>query len=128
MSLMEASVSTEKEVSQLPRRDDGAPSEARVAADRVEAVLEPWGGGGEGYSRLSVCDDYTCSETNIVIFLSFNYGVFLRLCASSQAAVWIVCTRTGLQSLHFMSNTEQTHTSTLGGTHPNFTIYFSHLN
>lgn len=40
MSLMEASVSMEKDVSQLPLRDEASPSEASVASDRVEAVLE----------------------------------------------------------------------------------------
>jgi len=40
---MEASVSAESEVSQLPLRDNPPPRDARVAAERVEAVLEPWG-------------------------------------------------------------------------------------
>lgn len=31
------------DVSQLPLREDPPPREAKVAADRVEAVLEPWG-------------------------------------------------------------------------------------
>ena len=41
ISRMEASVSAEIEVSQLPLRDKPPPSEARVAAERVEAVLDP---------------------------------------------------------------------------------------
>ena len=41
ISRMEASVSTEKDVSQLPLLEEAPPREARVAADRVEAVLEP---------------------------------------------------------------------------------------
>lgn len=41
ISLMDASVSTENDVSQLPLRDEAPPSEARVAAESVEAVLEP---------------------------------------------------------------------------------------
>ena len=41
MSLMDASVSTENDVSQLPLRDEAPPSEASVAADSVDAVLEP---------------------------------------------------------------------------------------
>lgn len=41
MSLMDASVSTEKDVSQLPLRDETPPREASVAAERVEAALEP---------------------------------------------------------------------------------------
>lgn len=39
---MEASVSAEAEVSQLPLRDKPPPREAKVAAERVEAVLDPW--------------------------------------------------------------------------------------
>lgn len=50
---MEASVSTEIEVSQLPLREEGPPSDARVAAERVEAVLEPWEETGQG--RLQGC-------------------------------------------------------------------------
>lgn len=46
---MDASVSTEKEVSQLPLLDEGPPSDAKVAADRVEAVLDP-------FSRKSLSD------------------------------------------------------------------------
>lgn len=42
MSLTDASVSTEKLVSQLPRRDEAPPSEASVAADSMEAVLDAW--------------------------------------------------------------------------------------
>lgn len=41
ISLMDASVSTENDVSQLPLREEAPPSEASVAADRVDAVLEP---------------------------------------------------------------------------------------
>lgn len=41
ISRMEASVSAEIEVSQLPLLDDPPPRDARVAAERVEAVLEP---------------------------------------------------------------------------------------
>lgn len=41
MSLIDASVSMENDVSQLPLRDEAPPREARVAADRVDAVLEP---------------------------------------------------------------------------------------
>lgn len=41
ISLMDASVSKENDVSQLPLRDEAPPSEARVAAESVEAVLEP---------------------------------------------------------------------------------------
>lgn len=41
ISRMEASVSAEIEVSQLPLRDKPPPRDARVAAERVEAVLEP---------------------------------------------------------------------------------------
>lgn len=41
MSLIDASVSTENDVSQLPLRDEAPPREASVAAERVDAVLEP---------------------------------------------------------------------------------------
>lgn len=41
ISLIDASVSTENDVSQLPLRDETPPREASVAADSVEAVLEP---------------------------------------------------------------------------------------
>lgn len=41
ISLIDASVSTENDVSQLPLRDEAPPREASVAADSVEAVLEP---------------------------------------------------------------------------------------
>lgn len=41
MSLMDTSVSTENDVSQLPLREEAPPREARVAAESVEAVLEP---------------------------------------------------------------------------------------
>lgn len=42
ISRMEASVSTDMEVSQLPLREKPPPSDAKVAADRVDAVLEPY--------------------------------------------------------------------------------------
>ena len=54
MSLIDASVSTENDVSQLPLRDEGPPSEASVAADRVEAVLEPWEKHSSGHNLLMV--------------------------------------------------------------------------
>lgn len=41
ISRMEASVSTDMEVSQLPLREKPPPSEAKVAAERVDAVLDP---------------------------------------------------------------------------------------
>lgn len=42
ISRMDASVSTDMEVSQLPLREKPPPSEAKVAADRVDAVLDAW--------------------------------------------------------------------------------------
>lgn len=41
ISLSDASVSRETDVSQLPLRDEAPAREARVAADSVDAVLEP---------------------------------------------------------------------------------------
>lgn len=41
ISRMEASVSTDMEVSQLPLREKPPPSDAKVAAERVDAVLDP---------------------------------------------------------------------------------------
>lgn len=41
MPLMDASVSTDNDVSQLPLRDEAPPRDASVAADSVKAVLEP---------------------------------------------------------------------------------------
>lgn len=49
ISRMEASVSTEMEVSQLPLREKPPPSEAKVAAERVDAVLDPY----KKYKRIS---------------------------------------------------------------------------
>lgn len=44
ISLMEASVSMEVEVSALPLREEAPPSEASVAADRPGRPREPWKG------------------------------------------------------------------------------------
>lgn len=44
ISLMDASVSMEVEVSALPLREEGPPSEASVAADRPGRLREPWKG------------------------------------------------------------------------------------
>jgi len=74
MSLIDASVSTEKEVSQLPLREAGPPSEASVAADRVEAVLEAWGG-----RRHMVCGNRIGSVCLSVLSVS----VCLSLCVNA---------------------------------------------
>lgn len=42
ISLMDASVSTETEVSPLPLRVEVPPSDARVAADRLGRLRDPW--------------------------------------------------------------------------------------
>lgn len=42
ISLMEASVSTEMDVSPLPLREEVPPREARVAADSPGRLREPW--------------------------------------------------------------------------------------
>jgi len=42
ISLIDASVSAEMDVSPLPLREEVPPKEAKVAADRLETVRAPW--------------------------------------------------------------------------------------
>lgn len=66
ISLMEASVSMEVEVSALPLREEAPPSEASVAADRPGRPREPWKGvrvkcEGKAHAAVSLC-----SQRNLV--------------------------------------------------------------